>query len=530
MTCSFDFYFKYLKYSCHPFLWVSNTILDFLQIMITVIGTSQIQELQSNSTPISIYLHHQLQTIYLSLSNGSLLIYTINHNHNTDDEEKYIRLSHSILNFTSHPIQSLNIIKQTNSLVSLSAGDILLHDLTSFKLQSTTSKWTKAQATTFAIHSSILRQNSQSILIIPPEINSLDQPPDSVIPPDGSDPVDVPFMLTLLAVPCKRRLVIFGWLDTQWLTPKEISLPHQPRSLIFANPLQLFIGYSTGDYASLGLTVSVDAQIPVLHSLSDPFPSPYQSRTTDPPTSSSAAGLVGGLSGLALKTTGLVSLGLAGASKLAKNLVVRVGPPSDDVIGMRDHLAVFMHPNGTLARPSPSAIHYPLPPTETIVCGPYVLSLLGPTTGCMMVHSTPTLAHIQTVEFPTTSTKPLPTLDSSPRKLPAGQSTDQAPARRLLAAGPSGPVICVYSSWDEENRTMKYAIEAYMLTPWPEQIEELIEAGEYEEAVGLLSILVLPDRVSLLASFSFCSHALRAVDGERHPRQCSWTGSTACGA
>ncbi|KAG0151182.1 hypothetical protein CROQUDRAFT_86973 [Cronartium quercuum f. sp. fusiforme G11] len=173
----------------------------------------------------------------------------------------------------------------------------------------------------------------------------------------------IPIILTILAVPCKRRLGSFSWKDSQWINPKEIGQPQQARSIVFAIPSNLFIGHSTGTYATLKLNISSYPVItPFDHELSEPFALPSITSslgTGSTSLPSNITGLVSGLSGLAFKTTtGLVNLGLTGTTKLARNPVSRIGLPTQEVIGMRDYLATFMTSDGRLGRSNKSSLFY----------------------------------------------------------------------------------------------------------------------------------------------------------------------------
>ncbi|KAG0146176.1 hypothetical protein CROQUDRAFT_63207 [Cronartium quercuum f. sp. fusiforme G11] len=504
---------------------------------------NQIQ-LTSNSNPTALYLH--LNQLYVGTSDGSLYIYQIQIQ-NQNQNQISIQLLNSFIHFTSKhnnnnqfksstptPIESINLIKQTNSLVTLSAGDILIHDLNNFQLQSSSQQWTKSQASIMVLENSILRQNQEGkidlnsnqkipssnqnnnnnkstlkVETVQAQTNNTSELPSSS---SSSSSFDIPIIFTILAVPCKRRLVLFSWKDSQWINPKEIGLPHQARSIVFATPLKLFIGYSTGTYATLKLNISSDPIItPFDHELSEPFTLPSITSSLETGSTSSSTnttGLVSGLSGLAFKTTtGLVNLGLTGTTKLARNPVIRIGLPTQEVIGMRDHLATVMNSDGKLGRSNKSStIIYESTPIETIVKGPYIISLFSPNINqpaCLIIHSLPTLSYIQTIQF---SINQVIKTDenSSPRKIKTNNQIDQLGLRRLLttSSNHNSPIFCVSSELDSKEQGLNtYYIEILNMKNWNEQFEELIELGEYSEALDLLKSLdqsIMPDHAELL--------------------------------
>ncbi|EGG11705.1 uncharacterized protein MELLADRAFT_90899 [Melampsora larici-populina 98AG31] len=335
----------------------------------------------------------------------------------------------------------------------------------------------------------------------------------------------VPVILTLVAVPCKRRLILFAWKDAQWITPKEIQIPHQARSVTFSNSLQIFIGYSTGEYAQIKLEINAtEALIQINHQISDPFPLPIQTPRTDPNTTQNTSlgsnpvgptttttnhsgGLVSGL----FKTTGLASLALSGSNKLSKNSVLSVGPPTNEVIGIRDQLATFMNPEGKLSRslPNPSTINYPVSPIETMVQSPYLISLLPTPTSnlnvgsSLMIHSIPTLTHVQTIPLSSLDpTKHLQPMDNSPRKKQTGPNEESlVPKLLTVSSAHHGPVVCVSPRLNETDQKINYSLEVFIMVSWSEQINQFIQAGEYSESLALIERLessVLPNREILI--------------------------------
>ncbi|CAH7687428.1 hypothetical protein BY996DRAFT_4635646 [Phakopsora pachyrhizi] len=465
--------------------------------------------------PTSLFV--QSDQLLMGCDDGSLQIYSIisNDRRLTEEDEE------GADDDENHRSDE-SIIKETNSVIVLSGGDITFHDLNSLDLQSSCEKWTKLQASSMCLETAVLWQNQQ----VSADDNSQKTPE---IAPNQS--LGIPVLITLLAVPCKRRLVLFAWRDGEWLTPKEVSLPHQVRSLTFATPLKLFLGYSTGDYSTLKINIPSDRNGAINHEISEAFQSPITplvgkfgdisqlSGSINSALPSSAlvpSSKLSGFSGLGFKTSGLAALGLASSSKVARNPVVKVGPPTYEVLGIKEHLATFMNYDGKLSRPQspssitsnvPSSILYSASPVETFIKHPYVLSVLPSTVSSasiLSVHSVPTLSHIQNLEFPSSVFKPQSevTPNSSPSKRTPDPSNHRAPGRRLLTTSSHSSrfTFLVATEWCMKEKAMIHHIECLMMRPWAKQLEQLIDAGEYEDSLGLienLDELSLPKKTAL---------------------------------
>ncbi|PLW47262.1 hypothetical protein PCANC_12409 [Puccinia coronata f. sp. avenae] len=484
-----------------------------------------------NGHPTALLLHPTGDTLFIGTSDGTLHRYKLSKEKNQQPpklEQSLIKLTTQGNQLTaSAGIDSLHFIKEINALVVLSAANISLYDITHWKLQLNSSKWTKSLASSATLQTNILHQLNQQLI------------PNSNYPPQAENNSDqIPILFSILAVPCKRRLVLFSWKDGQWLDPKEINLPHQVRSLTFPTPLNLFLGYSTGDYATIKLTIPYNSHQPIIHQISEPFPSPIshlitRAITDSPspiPNSSTPPPKVNSLSSLAFKTTsGLVTLGLTGQAKVVKNSVIRLGSPTHEVIGIKDQIITFFNQNGQLTRSQtlqqhpglnsiPSSIIYPTPPSETIVKQPYLISLLSSTTtnqstSSLIIHSIPTLSHLQTIPFPPTQDahKPYSTANSSSSS-PSGKKPSLEPAFQprpsqhhhphLLTSSPNSSLIFLIAPQSNQpENSFQYQLECLQMKPWPIQIQQLIELGEYEEALGLMDGLDethLPNKAVLL--------------------------------
>ncbi|KAK4703357.1 Vam6/Vps39-like protein vacuolar protein sorting-associated protein 39, partial [Phenoliferia sp. Uapishka_3] len=250
--------------------------------------------------------------------------------------------------FAKQPIEQLGIIKELNALLCLSGGDLTLHSLPSFDHLSSFAAQTRSAASLFVL---------STIIRYPPA------PPrrsNSSIGHQGPPPPSAPEIHSTLAIACRRKLLIFSWIDGGWNPPKEIALPHQIRGMAFGESeasRKLLAGFSTGEYGIITLP-SLSDSVPVkiggaeqqaVPTLGDCFTPPI------PPAVASAAAIaaagpsvpsgsslssygerfgglakatgtsLGGLGGLA-KATGLGALAnlSLGGNKLEKNGVVSI--------------------------------------------------------------------------------------------------------------------------------------------------------------------------------------------------------------
>ncbi|KAA1063961.1 Vacuolar morphoproteinsis protein 6 [Puccinia graminis f. sp. tritici] len=349
---------------------------------------------------------------------------------------------------------------------------------------------------------------------------------------------DTPVLLSILAVPCKRRLLLFFCapiLLEEW--PVDRSQGDQSASSGSithlrdpSQPILRLFNWRLCDHHT---------QHTLQHSTtyhSPDFPSPIanliNNRSLSNDSVSNSSPKVSGLSSLAFKTAGLISLGLAGSHKVARNSVLRLGPPTDELIGIKEQIVTFLNPQGKLTRPQtvhsgrstiPSSILYPIPPSETVVRSPYLLSLLptSSTSTSLFVHSIPSLSHLQTLPLPDQSTQesqpksslPSTAQPASPGEKPSLEApfSSRPPNRQLSTASPNfGPICLIGSQWNPIENNFQYQLECLQMKPWPDQIRQLIELGEYEEALGLMEGLDeshLPNKAQLLKKLN----ALRGV-------------------
>lgn len=497
-------------------------------------------------------LLHWSNKLFVGRTDGSLQRYSLSHNRSTGtDAAPAAELESTTASLAKRPagaalapIEAMCLIKETNSLVGLSGGEVTLYDASTLEVQTSCERWTKGQAGSMWIDTSVFRQGRSADRTAPSRLSTLDRTREasgidrsrrtsvmtdtasiasatasprlsklgkaskapSVV--EVSSPQDVeagvPVLVTTLAVPCRRRLVLFSWRDGEWMEPREVALPHQARSLCFPTPLKIFIGYSTGDYATVALPSPIGGGDATAPSLSESFVPPViaaigTAAASTAPTAADTSSLTGsfGLSSLAAKTGSLVSLGLT-SGKVSRNTVLKVGNPNAEVLAVKDGLATFMTADGRLSRPTAGAgIVYASAPDETAVVGPYVVSVLNvPTGASLQVNSVPSLSTVQTVRLPARA-ESKPGSSSKTASAPKAPPSVPTPARLLSpSVGGKAPILLASSAGDDGATTGLYMLS---MKSWPEQVDELTANGEYEEAQALLAdvdLISLPDKVT----------------------------------
>lgn len=192
-------------------------------------------------------------------------------------------------------------------------------------------------------------------------------------------------------------------------------------------------------------------------------------------------------------------MGIGG--KVEKNIVVKV--KANEVLVLRESTGMLLDDKGTLSRKE--TLDYALPPEETVVTWPYILSILpapvlvsqlsrqqalDPLTALpsVHVHSALTLAPVQAIRVPppvAAAPRAVSILDVPPTPVPLS-------ARLLTAASGAKPLMALVTSVaSEPSTTSVQDNKVYLLTSqtWTTQIDQLISVGEYEEALALLQSL-----------------------------------------
>lgn len=188
-----------------------------------------------------------------------------------------------------------------------------LHSLPTFALLTSFASQTRAAANSFILSTHIHYS-------LPPSKRSNPSAPTPAPSPSA------PEIHTTLAIACRRKLLLFSWIDGTWNPPMEVGLPHQIRGMSFGEMGQsrkIVAGFSTGEYGIVTLPPlspgTGDAGIAVLGELFSPPVPPVvlaSLATVSPP--SGGLGALGSygerLGGLAKAGTGMGFGGLAKAT------------------------------------------------------------------------------------------------------------------------------------------------------------------------------------------------------------------------
>ncbi|KDQ57202.1 hypothetical protein JAAARDRAFT_58670 [Jaapia argillacea MUCL 33604] len=391
--------------------------------------------------------------LYVGTALGNLNVYSIDEDHT--DEEDISALVETKKNLTRRAIEQLGFVKDINSLVVLSESTVTLFPLPAFTPPTPLSK-AKA-AFSFAIHSVI-----QHIA------------PDGKILRPGSGDFDkvkpVPTLVTFLVVGCRRKLVIYSWKDGEAQDAKEVVLPHSPRFMAFYGDKAICLAYSPTEYA--------------LYSMEN-------SSLTEITTPLSGVAAVTGASAF----SGLSSYMTLGLGSKAKPCVAKIS--DEEVLIAKDNSGFFIAFDGKLARNS--TVDWPAPPEELAYVKPYIFATLPPgsvpmpsdnssttvvsgpsfiQTPVIQIRSAISLSPVQTLPFPFEPSAPSP--PSSTHII------------RLMTSSPSSksPLLLVTTPTDRNLAASEgSSIWLFRMKSWAEQVDELVEAGSYPEALALLDTI-----------------------------------------
>ncbi|KAI0041201.1 hypothetical protein FA95DRAFT_1611206 [Auriscalpium vulgare] len=398
--------------------------------------------------------------LYIGTAVGNVHIYSIN-----ESSEEPATLVDIKKGISRKAIDQLGHVKDINSLVVLSDMQVSLYPLPEI---STPTPLPKAKAAfSFAIHTSVQH-------LYP---DGTDKKPTGA---EFSTAVSVPSVVTDLVVGCRRKLVIYSWKDGEPQDVKEAALPHSARTIAFLTNDIVSLSYSPTEHILFSLESLTATEI-----------------ATPPVASVSAVAIsnmgMGALSGLG----GYMTLGL-GAK--AKPCVTNVS--SSEVLIAKDNDGLFIGVDG---KPSRSArIDWPAPPEDLSFVAPYIFSVLPantvptqpPTSSpqpsfvpspVLQVHSSISLNLAQSVPFPFSDANP-----------PSAPTTNYSV--RLLTASPfaKSPLFVVSTPTDRTAATVEgSSIWRFRMRPWSEQVDELVNAGLYVDALALLDtidVAVLPDK------------------------------------
>ena len=309
--------------------------------------------------------------LLVGLSTGSLRIYRVNEEAFTRDEEgvegtedprptsqsgvKPVDLLREQEKFSKSRIEQLALVKEANTLLSLSNGYVHLHDLQSYELQETLAKTKGASA--IAVTSDVVEDSATSVKAI----------------------------VTRLVVAVKRRLLIWTWHDGE-LEPdvQEMTLVTGIRSLTWATSIKLFAGLNTS-YVLVNIETSAITDI------------------VGPGSIGGAPGQDGGRFG----ASGVAGMGYLGLSA-PKPLATKLG--SAEMLLAKDINTHFIDLDGnSLGR---RQIPWAVAPEAVGYSYPYLIALQS-AKGTMEVRNPETLTQYQKIDLPSANQVHIPQTNTS---------------------------------------------------------------------------------------------------------------------
>lgn len=319
--------------------------------------------------------------------------------------QKPTDLLREVEKFSTRSVDQLAIIKEANTLVSLSNYHISLHDLQTYELIETFARTKNASC--FAVTSNIVKD-----------------------PTTG-----VPEIISRLAVAVKRKLLLWSWHASE-LSPDvtEVLLTETIRTLTWANATKIVCGMN-GGYTLVNV---VDGDIVEIGS-SGGFGGP--------------GGPQGGRFG-AVSTAGMGYMGLGGY--IPKPLSARLA--EGELLLAKDINTQFITDEGKPL--DKGQIPWQVAPESIGYSYPYILALQAPTRGTLEVRNPDTLSLLQTISLPG-----------------AGQLHFAPPNVSLAHAGKGFHISSERCVW-------KMGAADY-----DSQVQQLVESGNYDEAISVLSML-----------------------------------------
>jgi hypothetical protein len=248
--------------------------------------------------------------------------------------------------FSTKPIEQLAMIREANTLVSLSNSSVSLHDLHSFEPHESPLPGTN-KASTFAVTSNVVKDPATGINEI----------------------------VSRLAVAVKRRLLLWAWHETELGSDVgEIVLAESIRSITWASATKVVCGMNGG-------YVLVDVET---HAVED---------IVGPGAIGGAAGGQGGRFG-AVSSAGMGYMGLGGymPKPLATKLV------DGEMLLAKDINSLFINDAGKALEKR--QVPWPAAPEDIGYNYPYILVLQPPSKGTLEVRNPDTLSLLQSIALP----------------------------------------------------------------------------------------------------------------------------------
>ncbi|KAJ7086162.1 hypothetical protein B0H15DRAFT_987519 [Mycena belliarum] len=409
--------------------------------------------------------------LYVGTATGNLNIYGLDDT--ADEGEETVTLVETKKGLVRKAIEQIGFIKDINSLVLLSESTVTLFPLPTFSPATPLLK--SKGAFSFAIHTSVQH------------ISPTNEPSAGEFLAASS----IPTLVTQLVVGCKRKVVIYCWKDGEAQESKEAALPHSPRMITFLDKDTVCFAYPLTEYAIFSIPTMSGTEVSI-------------------PLPVTAAG-----TGMGAFTAGLGGYGLGGYMSLGlghKPKPAAIQISDSEAMILKDNEGVFI---GHDAGPSrPASVEWPAPPEEIAFVKPYIFSILPPgsipsqspkpsidptatqplpvPTAVVQIRSSISLLPTQTLPFPFTQpSSSSSTLSTSP--------TINATVRLLTpSASAKSPLFLVTTPTDRAAATAEGStIWQFKMKSWEAQIDELVAAGQYFDALALLDtidISVLRDK------------------------------------
>lgn len=260
-----------------------------------------------------------------------------------DSAAKPTDLLREVERFSTRAIEQLAIIKEANTIVSLSNYHVSLHDLQSYDLIETLSRTKNASC--FAITSNIVRD------------------PDSGIPE----------IISRLAVAVKRRLLLWNWHESELSNDvSEVVLSESIRSITWASATKIVCGMNSG-------YVIVDAVTQEVEDIVSP----------------GAVGVSGQGSRFgAVSSAGMGYMGLG--SYIPKPLATKLA--DGEMLLAKDINTLFVNDQGKALEKR--QIPWQSAPESIGYSYPYIVALQPPSKGSLDVRNPDTLSLMQTIQLP----------------------------------------------------------------------------------------------------------------------------------
>ncbi|KAH7160619.1 SPX domain-containing protein [Dactylonectria macrodidyma] len=305
--------------------------------------------------------------------------------------------------FSTRAIEQLAIIKEANTIVSLSSYHVSLHNLHTYEPIETLSRTKNASC--FAVTSNIVKD------------------PDTGIPE----------IISRLAVPVKRRLLLWAWNDGELSEDVgEVTLSESIRSVTWASATKLVCGMN-GGYVMVNVVTQETEEIV------SPGAGPATGQTSRFGSMSSA---------------GMGYMGLGGY--MPKPLVTKLA--DGEMLLAKDINTLFIDDNGKPLEKR--QIPWQSAPDSIGYSYPYILALQPPSKGSLEVRNPDTLSLLQNISLPG-----------------AAQLHFPPPTVSLAHAGKGFHISSDRCVWKMGA------------TDYDSQIQELVDGGKFDEAISILDML-----------------------------------------